>query len=148
MKSLDGKKLLITFLLSALLLMLFVMPCFAGSCPDAQSAADKAVQERNAKVKESANTMMTDPEETRGPLADCLGSVGSIGDAFTLGVSLPGMDQIVDGMCGQVNSLIQDKMNEVLSEVKSSIPDIGGNNPFQVSGNGKDLAGVLTGKLK
>jgi hypothetical protein len=142
------KPLYVKALLPVVIVMLYAPPCFAGSCPDAQSAADKAVRERNGKVKESANTMMPDPEETRGPLADCLGSIGNIGDAFTLGVSLPGMDQIVDGMCKQVDSLIQDKMNEVLSEVKSSIPDIGGNNPFQVSGSGKDLVGAITGKLK
>jgi hypothetical protein len=135
-------------LLLIVLLTAFAAPVHAGSCGDTQNAANAAMKERNVQVKDSHNTMMPDPEEDRGPLSDCLNSVGSLGDAFTLGVSLPNMDQIVEGMCKEVDSLIQDKMNEVLSEIKSSVPDIGGNNPFQVSGNGKDLAISLTGKLK
>ncbi|MDR2051672.1 MAG: hypothetical protein LBQ63_07885 [Deltaproteobacteria bacterium] len=135
-------------LILAVLLTICAAPALVGSCGDTQNAANAAMKERNAQVKDSHNVMMPDPEEDRGPLSDCLGSIGSIGDIFSLGVSFPSMDQIVAGMCKQVDSLIQNKMDEVLSEVKSSIPDIGGNNPFQVSGSGKDLAISLTGKLK
>jgi hypothetical protein len=135
-------------LLIAALLTLLAAPAFAASCSDTQNAANNAMKERNAKVRDSHNTMMPDPEDTRGPFSDCLGSVNSIGDAFTLGVSLPGMDQIVESMCRQVDALIQDKMNDVLSEAKSSIPDIGGNNPFQVSGSASGISHSIIGKLK
>ena len=135
-------------LLVCFLLTLFAMPCYAGSCGDTQEAATTAIKERNGHVKESHNSMMPDPEEDRGPLSNCLSSINSIGDAFNLGVKIPSMDQIVAGMCKQVDSMIQDKMNQVLSEVRSSVPSIGQNNPFQVSGNVGDLAGSLVGKLK
>ena len=61
--------------------------------------------------------------------------INSIGDAFNLGVKIPSMDQLIEGMCKQVDSMIQEKMNQVLSVVRSSVPSIGQNNPFQVSGN-------------
>jgi hypothetical protein len=57
------------------------------------------------------------------------------------------MDQIIAGMCRQVDSLIQDKMHEVLSEVRSTTGDIGRNNPFQVSGGG-DIGISISGRLK
>ncbi|MDR2820411.1 MAG: hypothetical protein LBB60_07780 [Desulfovibrio sp.] len=135
-------------LILAVLLCLVAAPCFAGSCGDTQSAANSAIKERNGMVKDSHNTMMPDPEDTRGPLADCLGSIGSIGDAFSLGVSFPSMDQIVASMCRQVDSLIQDKMNDVLNEAKSSVPDIGGNNPFQVTGSASGISSSIIRKLK
>ena len=136
---------------SLFLTLMFVLcatPCFAGSCDDTQNAAMNAIKERNTRVKETHNTTMPDPEEDRGPLSNCLGSIASIGDAFSLGVSIPSMDSIVNGMCRQVDSMIQSKMNEVLSEARSSINGIGHNNPFQVSGSGSSVAGALIRKLK
>ena len=44
--------------------------------------------------------------------------------------------------------MIQSKMNEVLSEARSSVTAIGKSNPFQVSGSGSDVAGSLIRKLK
>ena len=135
-------------LLLAFMLMFVAAPCFASPCDDTQGAASKAIKERNARVKETHNTTMPDPEEDRGPLSNCLGSIASIGDAFSLGVTIPSMDSIINGMCRQVDSMIQSKMNEVLSEARSSVTAIGKNNPFQVSGSGSDVAGSLIRKLK
>ena len=135
-------------LLLTLMLVLTSVPCFAASCSDTQNAATEAIKERNARVKDTHNTTMPDPEEDRGPLSNCLGSIASIGDAFSLGVSIPSMDSIINGMCRQVDSMIQSKMNEVLSEARSSVTAIGKNNPFQVSGSGSDVAGSLIRKLK
>ena len=135
-------------LLLSLMLLFVAAPCLAAPCGDTQNAATTAIKERNARVKETHNTTMPDPEEDRGPLSNCLGSIASIGDAFSLGVSIPSMDSIINGMCRQVDSMIQSKMNEVLSEARSSIAQIGRNNPFQVSGSGSDVAGSLIRKLK
>jgi len=137
------KTLLLTFLL-----VLYAVPSFAGSCSDTQSAASNAIKERNATVKENHNTTMPDPEEDRGALSSCLDSVASIGDAFSLGVSLPSMDQIISGMCNKVNSELQSKMNEALSEARSSIGGIGQNNPFQVSGSSSGIVSGIIGKIK
>ena len=135
-------------LLLTLMLMFVAAPCLASPCADTQNAATGAMKERNTRVKETHNTTMPDPEEDRGPLSNCLGSIASIGDAFSLGVTIPSMDSIINGMCRQVDSMIQSKMNEVLSEARSSVTGIGKNNPFQVSGSGSDVAGSLIRKLK
>ncbi|WP_278593707.1 hypothetical protein [Bilophila wadsworthia] len=135
-------------LLLTLSLVLCAAPSFAGSCSDTQSAASNAIKERNSAVRESHNTTMPDPEEDRGALSSCLDSVSSIGDAFSLGVSLPSMDQIISGMCNRVNSEIQSKMNEALSEARSSIGGIGQNNPFQVSGSSSGIVSGIIGKIK
>ena len=131
-----------------LALVLCAAPALAGSCSDTQSAASNAIKERNSAVRESHNTTMPDPEEDRGALSSCLDSVSSIGDAFSLGVSLPSMDQIISGMCNRVNSEIQSKMNEALSEARSSIGGIGQNNPFQVSGSSSGIVSGIIGKIK
>ena len=131
-----------------LMLVLVAVPCLASPCDDTQSAATGAIKERNARVKETHNTTMPDPEEDRGALSSCLDSVSSIGDAFSLGVSLPSMDQIISGMCNRVNSEIQSKMNEALSEARSSIGGIGQNNPFQVSGSSSGIVSGIIGKIK
>ena len=131
-----------------LALVLCAAPALAGSCSDTQSAASNAIKERNAAVRESHNTTMPDPEEDRGALSSCLDSVASIGDAFSMGVSLPSMDQIISGMCNRVNSEIQSKMNEALSEARSSIGGIGQNNPFQVSGSSSGIVSGIIGKIK
>ena len=128
--------------------MLCAAPALAGSCSDTQSAASNAIKERNSAVRESHNTTMPDPEEDRGALSSCLDSVASIGDAFSMGVSLPSMDQIISGMCNRVNSEIQSKMNEALSEARSSIGGIGQNNPFQVSGSSSGIVSGIIGKIK
>ena len=135
-------------LLLTLSLVLCAAPSFAGSCSDTQSAASNAIKERNSAVRESHNTTMPDPEEDRGALSSCLDSVASIGDAFSMGVSLPSMDQIISGMCNRVNSEIQSKMNEALSEARSSIGGIGQNNPFQVSGSSSGIVSGIIGKIK
>jgi hypothetical protein len=44
--------------------------------------------------------------------------------------------------------MIQEKMHEVLSEVRSTVNEIGNNNPFQVSGSGVNIGINISGKLK
>jgi hypothetical protein len=137
-----------TIIISTLALLLLASPSHAASCADTQNAANTAVKERNENAKSAINTTMPDPEDTRGPFSGCLDSIHSIGDVFTLGVSFPSMDQIVAGMCNQVDSMIQEKMHEVLSEVRSTVNEIGNNNPFQVSGSGANIGINISGKLK
>jgi len=136
---------------TVILLTLFLTlaaPCRAASCADTQNAATAAIKDRNDYAKGSINAIMPDPEETRGPLTDCLSSINSIGDAFTLGISLPSMDQLISGLCNQANSMIQQKMQEVLSEVRSTVSEIGRNNPLQVSGGGAGIVNNILTKLK
>lgn len=137
-----------SLVLFTLCFLLLASPSYAGSCADTQNAANAAVKERNEKAGGAINTTMPDPEDTRGPFSNCLSSIHSIGDVFTLGISFPSMDQIIAGMCNQVDSMIQEKMHEVLSEVRSTVNEIGNNNPFQVSGSGVGIGVNIAGKLK
>lgn len=131
-----------------LLCMVLAAPCFAGSCQDMQDAVGGAIQERNGRVSDTHDILMPDPETERDALSGCLGSVNAIGDAFSLGVTLPSMDQIVAGMCSQVNSYINRKINEAHNQVNNAVNGMGGNNPFKVYGTGGDYIVKITGKLK
>lgn len=121
---------------------------WAASCPDLQESANTAAQARNGRVAETHNTMMPDPEEEREGLSQCLNTIHALGDPFTLGVQLPGIEEVVSGMCKQVDSFLQQKINEVQSQVMNAINDVGGNNPLKVYGTGEDIVVQLKGKLK
>ena len=136
------------YIVTFLLCMVLVKPCFAGSCQDMQDAVGGAIQERNGRVSDTHDVLMPDPETERDALSGCLGSVNAIGDAFSLGVSLPSMEQIVAGMCGQVDSFIQQKINDTHNQVLNTVNGIGGYNPFKVYGTGGDYVVKMTGKLQ
>jgi len=135
-------------LLCFVLLLLLATPCFAAPCDDTQSMANAAMRDRNAYAKGAINTTMPDPEAGRGAFSNCLNSIGTIGNIFTLGISFPSMDQIIAGMCRQVDSMIQDKINDVLGDVRSSVNEIGRNNPFQVSVGGHNIGPRISGRLR
>ena len=122
-------------LLLTLSLVLCAAPSFAGSCSDTQSAASNAIKERNSAVRESHEHHHARPGRGSGGTLQLFGQRIQHRRRLSLGVSLPSMDQIISGMCNRVNSEIQSKMNEALSEARSSIGGIGQNNPFQVSGS-------------
>lgn len=136
------------YIVTFLLCMILVTPCFAGSCQDMRDAVGGAIQERNGRVSNTHDVLMPDPETERDALSGCLGSVNAIGNAFSLGVSLPSMDQIVAGMCSQVNSFIQQKINDAHNQVLNTVNDIGDYNPFKVYGTGGDYVVKITGKLQ
>ena len=77
------------YIVTFLLCMALAEPCFAGSCQDMQDAVGGAIQERNERVSDTHDVLMPDPETERDALSGCLGSVNAIGDAFSLGVTLP-----------------------------------------------------------
>ena len=135
-------------LLTLTLLFSFTAPCFAGPCDDTQSAASAAINERNSRVKDSHNVLLPDPESERGPLSNCLSVINGIGDAFSLGVSLPSMDQIIAGLCNQVDSMIQQKINEAHNQVLNTVNDIGGNNLYKVYGTGGNYVIKIKDKIK
>ena len=136
------------YIVTFLLCMALAVPCYAGSCQDMRDAVGGAIQERNGRVSNTHDVLMPDPETERDALSGCLGSVNAIGDAFSLGVTLPSMDQIVAGMCSQVDSFIQQKINDAHNQVLNTVNGMGGNNPFKVYGTGGDYVVKMTGKLQ
>ena len=58
------------------------------------------------------------------------------------------MDQIIAGMCKQVDSMIQSKMNEIMNAAKNRVSEIGQNNPFVVHGSGTDIVISVKNKLQ
>lgn len=136
-----------------LLVILFLIlgvasPCLAGSCPDIQESANGAIQSRNNRVSQTHNTTMPDPEEQREGLSECLKSIQALGEPFTLGISLPGIDEVISGMCGAVDSFISQKINEVQNQVLNEVNNIGGGNLLKVYGTGSDHIFQLKGKIK
>lgn len=131
-----------------MLLTVFVTPCFAGSCQDTQDAATAAILARSGSVTNSHNVLLPDPESERGPLAGCLSVINGMGDAFSLGVSLPSMDQIIAGLCNQVDSMIQQKINEAHNQVLSTVNEIGGNNLYKVYGTGGNYVIKIKDKIQ
>lgn len=136
------------YILVVMLCLTLAAPCLAGSCQDMQEAVGGAIQERNGRVSDTHDVLMPDPETERDALSDCLGSINGIGDAFSLGVTLPSMDQIVAGICKQVDSYIHQKINEAHNQVNNAVNGMGGNNPFKVYGTGGEYIVKITGKLK
>lgn len=123
-------------------------PSHASTCQDLQEVAGAAIRQRSGSVAGVYNTLIPDPESEREALSACLDCVNGIGDAFNLGVTLPGMDQLLEGMCNQVDSLIQRKINSAHNQVLNSVNGIGGNNPFKVYGTGGEFIVKLKGSLK
>jgi len=136
------------YLLSLILCISWTIPCHASSCKDMQDSVSTAIQERNGRTTDMYNVMIPDPESERGMFSSCLDTVNSVGDAFTLGVTLPGMDQILENMCNQVNSYIQQKINDAHNEVLNTVSGIGGNNVFKVYGTGGDYIVKVTDRLQ
>ena len=114
--------------------LLMATSTYAGSCQDIQESANAAIQSRNNRVSESHNTAMPDPESEREGLSQCLGTINALGDPFNLGVSLPDFEQIVGGLCSQVDSFVQQKINEVHNQVLNEVNNIGGGNLLKVYG--------------
>ena len=136
------------YMVTFLLCMALAVPCYAGSCQDMRDAVGGAMRERNGRVSDTHDVLMPDPETEREALSGCLGSVNAIGNAFSLGVTLPSMDQIVAGMCKQVDSYINQKINDAHNQVLNTINGMGGNNPFKVYGTGGEYVVKMTGKLQ
>lgn len=136
------------YIVVVLLCMVLAAPCFAGSCGDMRDAVGGAIQERNGRVSDTHDVLMPDPETERDALSGCLGSVNAIGDAFSLGVSLPSMDQNVAGMCKQVDSYIHQKINDVHNQVLNTVNGLGGDNPFKVYGTSGDYVFKIREKIK
>lgn len=122
-------------------------PCFAGSCQDIQESASGAIQNRNTRVSETHNTVIPDPESEREGLSQCLSSINALGESFSLGVTLPNLDQILSGICGNVDSYIQQKINDVHNQILNEVNSIGGGNLLKVYGT-DDYILQLTGKIK
>lgn len=137
-----------TILAAIMLMTVFSTPCFAGSCQDTQEAVNRAIQERSGGVTNTHNVLLPDPESERGPLSNCLSVINHIGDGFSLGVSLPSMDQIIAGLCNQVDSMIQQKINEVHNQVLSTVNEIGGNNLYKVYGTSGNYVIKIKDKIK
>ncbi|MDL2268235.1 hypothetical protein LJC46_09700, partial [Desulfovibrio sp. OttesenSCG-928-G15] len=122
--------------------------CLAASCQDTQEAVSVVIQERNGRVTDTHDILIPDPETERGPLSNCLSVINGIGDGFSLGVTLPSMDKIIEGLCNQVDSMIKQKINEAHNKVLSTVNGFGGSNLYKVYGTGGDFIIKIKDKIK
>lgn len=122
---------------------------YAAGCEDVESAAQQAAKDRNEQAKKALDATMPAAEDSRSAIASCLDTLAALGDPFSMGVSIPSMDQILEQMCNQVDSYIDQKISQGMAEVETSISGaLGNNNPFEVSLNPSDISKPLTGGLK
>lgn len=68
------------------------------------------------------------------------------GEAFSLGVTIPSMDKIIEGMCNQVNSMMEEKVNEALNEAKKATSAFTG--PFEINGSPSAISNSLISKIQ
>ena len=134
-------------LLCCMMLLALAAPCMAGGCQDTQDAVAQAMKNRNGRVNNTHNVLVPDPEEDRDSYLSAIFSINAIGDAFSLGITLPNLEQLFGSACKQVNSMMQQKIHEAQNQLLNSVPDIGGFNPLKVTSN-TDYVRPLTRKLK
>lgn len=136
-------------LLLLMVCLAFPYATYASGCDDVASAAGQAAKARNQQIRENLNTTVPDPEEDRGALASCMDAVNALGAAFSMGVQTPGMDEIIEKMCDQADSYVQQKINNAMQQAESGIENsLGKDSPFQVSLSPEKISGPLTGQLK
>lgn len=138
--------------IAALIFMFLLMPCAALAdvpCDDIASAAGGAAKKRNEQVQENLNSTIPDPEENRDELASCMDAVNALGGAFSMGVQVPSMEEIIEKMCDQVDSYMEEKIESTMRKTESEIESsLGKNSPFQVSLTPGTISKPLTGQLK
>lgn len=118
-------------------------------CGDVAAAAEAAAKARNDNAWDALDRNIPAPEEGRDGVIGCLDVLGGLADAFSMGVVIPGLEEIIGTMCAEANSYINQKIRKGMREVEHRIQkEFGSSAPFQVNANPGDLAGSLTGRLR
>lgn len=99
-------------------------------CPET-SATELAAKVRQSRAVAVYDTMIADPEDDRDVLGGCLETINVLGDAYSMGVRLPGMDQIIESLCGALNAELRRKIRQLEGMVDN--PDFGFLDPFNVT---------------
>ena len=114
-------------------------------CPEMQ-ATELAIKVRQSRTEAVYNTLIDDPEDDRGILGGCIESINVLGDAYSMGVKLPGMDQIIASLCAALNPKIREKLRKIEGLVDN--PDFGFIDPFNVNADPDQIADELLRELK
>lgn len=121
----------------------------AEPCQDLKAVVDEAIKARNAQVKATYNAAIIDPAEDRSSLLSCLGSINSLGNMFSMGVTLPNFQSLLDKVCNSIDSAIQNKINEAMAQLEqTATQNLGGINPFHVNIDGESIVDDLIGKIR
>ncbi len=129
------KKVVILLLCS----FLFSFPCFAEEtpCDDVIEATKEAASNRNSQVQEVLDVGMPNPGDYRWEIAGCLDVIAKTGDIFSMGVTIPSMDDIITGLCKEASRQINDVVNDTLGNVKRETWQL---KRYTINTNPKDLA--------
>ena len=90
-------------------------------CDDMATAGSGAARKRNNMVKETLNAAIADPDEARDPLANCLSIVHALGDAYSMGVKLPSLEEIIAALCEYADAEVNDKITNALRRSEMAI---------------------------
>ncbi len=118
----------------------------ATGCPE-ESSIDKTKQEYIDKVIDIYDTAVGDPSDSRA-FSNCLSGVEGLGDIFSMGISLPDVDGLLDKLCDTADSYLQDAINQAKDKITDIKDEITEDPVFKVVMNPDDLVNDLLGDLK
>ncbi len=88
----------------------------AGNCPE-DSVVEEIKKAQTDFITEIYDTAVGNPSDSR-EFANCLSSIEDIGDIFSMGISLPSMDDILDKVCDELDHQLKNAINEAKDKVK------------------------------
>ncbi len=137
------KKILLMFLLSLCL----QTKAFAGKCPE-DSIVEEAKKAHADFITEIYDVAVGSPSDSRN-LSACLGSIEELGNIFSMGVSLPSFDDVLDKVCDEADSYLQNSINEAKNKLNEMKDEVLEQNPtFSVVLSPDKVVNDLLGRLK
>ncbi len=138
---------------------LFIVLCLAScffQCDEAQAAAgcpeDSVVEQAKKKhadfITDMYDTAVGQPSDSRERAA-CLGSIENLGDIFSMGVSLPSLDSVMEQVCSKADSMLQSAINNARDKITNLKDEVIDNNPvFSVVMSPDKVVSDLLGNLR
>ncbi len=116
-------------------------------CPE-KEAVKKSVIYRNDICRDKYNKIMPDPEDFRSALALCLSSIQKLSAGFSLDAFLPNLSDLLMAACKELDSEIQNKIDELLEESSTTEILFGNSVEFHVNIDYNSILSDLTDKIK
>lgn len=127
----------------------FTPVVFAAPCDQANETLKEAQNKQLEEMSEIYDEV-TDPKDHRNASGSCLDIVMDMGSGFDMGAMIPSIDSIIEGVCQEVNSQINQQISNITGKVKSQATGQLGElkSKFNVNGNPASIAKDALGGLK
>jgi hypothetical protein len=132
----------------ALFALLSAFPGYAtaAACGDVKDAAGAAAAKRAEQVRDIYDAGMQNPGDIRANIADCLDLIVKTGDIFSMGVAVPDLDTVLEGLCNAANSEINQQIDAALNQAKQYGTQYTGQ--YSVNGDANGIAKDILGNIK